>query len=95
MLVNIRCKVLPGVPKEYNDPNPPYPVFCPCRSALVGIDHHSAKKVLILTMKLWKMKKSDFDHEIINFVEILGKTLPIRFKLYDVTGNTGLFLFGV
>jgi hypothetical protein len=33
-------------------------VFCP--------DHHSAKKVLILTMKLWKMKKSsDSDHEII------------------------------
>jgi hypothetical protein len=32
-------------------------VFCPCRSALVGPDHHSAKKLLILTMKLWKMKK--------------------------------------
>jgi hypothetical protein len=31
-------------------------VFCSCRSALVGPDHHSAKKVLILTMKLWKMK---------------------------------------
>jgi hypothetical protein len=47
-------------------------VFCPCRSALVGPDHHSAKKVLILTMKLWKVKKStgsDFDHEIINLVE--------------------------
>jgi hypothetical protein len=32
----------------------------------------SAKKVLILTMKLWKMKKSsDFDHEdeIMNLVE--------------------------
>jgi hypothetical protein len=35
-----------------------YTVFCPCRSALVGPDHHSAKKattqpkkVLILTMK--------------------------------------------
>jgi hypothetical protein len=46
-------------------------------------DHHSAKKVLILTMKLWKIKKSsDFDHEIMNLVEknvgtpaILGKTL--------------------
>jgi hypothetical protein len=37
---------------------------------LVGPDHHSAKKVLILTMKLWKMKKSsDFDHEIMNLVE--------------------------
>jgi hypothetical protein len=35
----------------------PQAVFCPCRSALVGPDHHSAKKVLILTMKLWKMKK--------------------------------------
>jgi hypothetical protein len=40
------------------------------------------KKVLILTMKLWKMKKSDFDHEIMNLVEknvgtpaILGRTL--------------------
>jgi hypothetical protein len=33
-------------------------VFCPCRSALVGPDHQSAKKVLILTMKLWQMKKS-------------------------------------
>jgi hypothetical protein len=45
-------------------------VFCPCRSALVGPDHHSAKKVLILTMKLWKMKKSsDSDHEIMNLVE--------------------------
>jgi hypothetical protein len=49
-------------------------VFCPCWSALVGPDHHSEKKcidfdheimenlkkVLILTMKLWKMvgKKS-------------------------------------
>jgi hypothetical protein len=33
------------------------PVFCPCQSALVGLDHHSAKKVLILTKKLWKMKK--------------------------------------
>jgi hypothetical protein len=32
-------------------------VFCPCRSALVGPDHHTAKKVLILTIKLWKMKK--------------------------------------
>jgi hypothetical protein len=39
-------------------------------SLLVGPDHHSAKKVLISTMKLWKTKKSsDFDHEIINLVE--------------------------
>jgi hypothetical protein len=33
-------------------------VFCPCRSALVSPDmpdHHSAKKVFIVTMKLWKM----------------------------------------
>jgi hypothetical protein len=46
------------------------PVFCPYRSALIGPDHHSAKKVLILNMKLWKMKKSsDFDHEIMNFVK--------------------------
>jgi hypothetical protein len=57
-------------------------VFCPCQLALVGPDHHSAKKVLILTMKLWKMKKScDFYHEIMNLVEknvgtpaILGRT---------------------
>jgi hypothetical protein len=36
----------------------------------VGPDHHSAKKGLILTMKLWKMKKSsDSDHEIMNLVE--------------------------
>jgi hypothetical protein len=37
------------------------PVFCPCRSALVGLDHHSAKKattqpkkvlILILTIKI-------------------------------------------
>jgi hypothetical protein len=42
-----------------------------------------SKKVLILTMKLWKMKKSsDFDHEIMNLVEknvgtpaILGRAL--------------------
>jgi hypothetical protein len=35
-------------------------VFCPCRSALVG-----PTTTLILTMKLWKVKKSsDFDHEI-------------------------------
>jgi hypothetical protein len=42
-----------------------------------------SKRVLILTMKLWKMKKScDFDHEIMNLVEktvgtpaILGRTL--------------------
>jgi hypothetical protein len=62
-----------------------HPVFCPSRSALVGPDNHSAKNVLILTMKLWKMKKScDFDHEIMNFVEkyvgtpaILGRTLSI------------------
>jgi hypothetical protein len=47
-----------------------YAVFCPCRSALVDHDHHSAKKVLILTMKLWIMKKSsDFDHEKMNLVE--------------------------
>jgi hypothetical protein len=47
-------------------------VFCPCQLALVGPDHHSAKKVpvLILTMKLWKMKKSSYlDHEIMNLVE--------------------------
>jgi hypothetical protein len=30
---------------------------CPCRSTLVDPDHHLAKKVLIMTMKLWKMKK--------------------------------------
>jgi hypothetical protein len=49
----------------------------------VGTDHHSAKKILILTMKLWIMKKSsDFDHEKMNLVEknlgtpaILGRTL--------------------
>jgi hypothetical protein len=53
-------------------------VFCPS-----GPNHHSAKKGLILTMKLWKMKKScDFDHEIMNLVEknvgtpaILSRTL--------------------
>jgi hypothetical protein len=33
------------------------PVFCSCQSALVGPDHHSAKKVLI------------FYHEIMNLVE--------------------------
>jgi hypothetical protein len=46
-------------------------------------DHHSAKKGLILTMKLWKMEqRSYFDHEIINLVEknvgtpaILGRAL--------------------
>jgi hypothetical protein len=32
------------------------PVFRPCRSALVSPDHHSEKKVLILTMKLCKIK---------------------------------------
>jgi hypothetical protein len=48
----------------------PCAVFCPCRSALIGPDHHSAQNVLILTMKLWKMKKSsDFDHEIMNLVK--------------------------
>jgi hypothetical protein len=59
-------------------------VFGPCRSALVGPDHHSAKKVLILTMKFWKMKKSDFDHEKMYLVEknvgtpaILGSTLGL------------------
>jgi hypothetical protein len=49
----------------------------------VGPDHHSAKQILILTMKLWKMKKScDSDHEIMNLVEknvgtpaILGRAL--------------------
>jgi hypothetical protein len=58
-------------------------VVCHCWSALVGPDHHSAKKVLILTMKLWKMKKSsDFDHEIMSLIEknvgtpaILGRAL--------------------
>jgi hypothetical protein len=36
----------------------------------VGPDHHSAKTVLILTMKLWKIKKSSvFDHEIMNLAE--------------------------
>jgi hypothetical protein len=58
-------------------------VFCPFLSGLVGPDHHSAKKVFILTMKLWKMKKSsDFDREIMNLVEknvgtpaFLGRTL--------------------
>jgi hypothetical protein len=67
-------------------------VFCPCLSALVGPDHHSAKNVLVLTMKLWKMKKSsDFDHEIMNFVEknvgtpaILGRTLRAVLNLVSV-----------
>jgi hypothetical protein len=55
-------------------------VFCPCRSALVGPDHYSAKKVLILTMKLWKMKtSSDFDHEIMNLVE----NLTVQNPAYD------------
>jgi hypothetical protein len=57
-------------------------VFCPCLTVLVGPDHHSAKKVLFLTMKSWKMKKSS---EIMNLFEknvgtpaILGKTMQLH-----------------
>jgi hypothetical protein len=32
------------------------PFFCSFLPLPVGPDHHSAKQVLILTMKLWKMK---------------------------------------
>jgi hypothetical protein len=72
------------------------PVFCPCLSALVGPNHHSAKKVLILTMKLRKMKKSsNFDHEIMNLFEknvgtpaILGKTMGDKDKFYFIFNST-------
>jgi hypothetical protein len=38
-------------------------VFCPCRSALVGPDHHSAKKVDFDHEIMENEKNSDFDHE--------------------------------
>jgi hypothetical protein len=38
-------------------------VFCPCWSALVGPDHHSAKKAI--TQPKREVKSFESDHEII------------------------------
>jgi hypothetical protein len=61
-------------------------VFCPCRSALVGPNHHSAKKDF--DHEIMENEKScDFDHEIMNLIEknvgapaILGKALSVLMK---------------